>query len=57
MQDQPTPPLPTDDLAPEVWWSEDGIDALIWADPQPYAGAPPGPPAEAAVPLLAGDPR
>jgi hypothetical protein len=22
--------------APEVWWGEDGIDALLWADPTPY---------------------
>lgn len=22
--------------APEVWWSEDGIDALLWADAPPY---------------------
>lgn len=21
---------------PDVWWGEDGIDALIWADPTPY---------------------
>jgi hypothetical protein len=23
--------------APDVWWGDDGIDALIWADPLPYA--------------------
>jgi len=23
-------------LEPDVWWSEAGIDALIWADPTPY---------------------
>ncbi len=21
---------------PDVWWGEDGIDAMIWADPTPY---------------------
>lgn len=21
---------------PDTWWGEDGIDALIWADPLPY---------------------
>jgi len=23
-------------VEPDVWWSADGIDALIWADPLPY---------------------
>jgi hypothetical protein len=22
---------------PDVWWGEPGIDALLWADPTPYA--------------------
>lgn len=22
---------------PDVWWGDSGIDALIWADGQPYA--------------------
>jgi hypothetical protein len=21
---------------PDVWWGEEGIDALLWADPRPY---------------------
>lgn len=21
---------------PDVWWGDDGIDAMIWADPLPY---------------------
>jgi len=25
------------DFEPDVWWGPDGIDALIWADSQPYA--------------------
>lgn len=24
------------DSYPDVWWGEQGIDALIWADPIPY---------------------
>jgi hypothetical protein len=24
--------------SPDVWWGEDGIDAMIWADGQPYSG-------------------
>jgi hypothetical protein len=24
-------------LEPDVWWGEDGIDALLWADAEPYA--------------------
>jgi hypothetical protein len=23
-------------MEPDVWWSADGIDALIWADSRPY---------------------
>jgi hypothetical protein len=26
------------DPEPDVWWGEDGIDAMIWADGQPYSG-------------------
>ncbi len=26
--------------APDVWWGEDGIDALIWADAEPYTYRP-----------------
>jgi hypothetical protein len=22
---------------PDVWWGSDGIDALLWSDPPPYA--------------------
>lgn len=25
---------------PEVWWGEQGIDALLWADPPPPYGEP-----------------
>jgi hypothetical protein len=36
----PPAPIPSSvwcgEPAPDVWWSADGIDALIWADPQPY---------------------
>lgn len=24
-------------IVPDVWWGEHGIDALLWADPTPYA--------------------
>ena len=41
--DPPIPPIPSSvwnaELAPDVWWSAegiDGIDAVIWADPPPY---------------------
>jgi hypothetical protein len=25
---------------PDVWWGESGIDALLWAEDQPYAWSP-----------------
>jgi hypothetical protein len=28
---------------PDVWWGEDGIDALTWADPIPYVVPTPTP--------------
>jgi hypothetical protein len=50
-------PMPASDPDPEpdVWWGEDGIDALIWADGPPSDG-----PADRPVPLyasIAGDAR
>jgi hypothetical protein len=52
-------PLPVFNGVPEpdVWWGESGIDADIWSDPIPYATPFVNASAEAAVPLLAGDPR
>lgn len=41
-------------VEPDVWWGPDGIDALLWADPPPYAEPVPEPAASAA-PLWAGD--
>lgn len=29
-------PVPETLVEPDVWYGEDGIDALIWADPLPY---------------------
>lgn len=30
--------LESDTHEPDVWWGQDGIDALLWADPpRPYA--------------------
>jgi hypothetical protein len=46
-----------DDPPSEVWWGEDGIDAPIWADREPYAEPLTDVSAEVAVPLLAGDRR
>ena len=31
---------PADEPTPDVWWGEDGIDALLWADAEPYAYPP-----------------
>lgn len=42
---------------PDVWWGESGIDADIWSDPIPYVESLANASAEAAAPLLAGDPR
>ncbi len=38
MLKQEAQPTPASDSGPEpdVWWGEHGIDALIWADGQPY---------------------
>ena len=37
------------DFEPDVWWGPNGIDALIWADGQPYAvPLPAGPVADTA---------
>lgn len=35
---EPTPKSTPADVptAPDVWWGEEGFDALIWADPIPY---------------------
>jgi hypothetical protein len=38
----------TDVPTPDVWWGEDGIDALIWADPAPYDAPTPGVPIDGA---------
>lgn len=39
-------PIWNDDPTPDVWWGEDGIDALIWADPPPYEPPSLGVPAD-----------
>jgi hypothetical protein len=46
-----------DEPMPDVWWGEDGIDALIWADPRPYDGRPSETNIDAPAVLLAGDPQ
>jgi hypothetical protein len=58
---QPTKPNPPEvndtwhgDPEPDVWWGPDGIDALRWADPPPYAEPVPEPVATSAVPLAGG---
>jgi hypothetical protein len=52
MPDEATPYPPRQDAAaPEVWWSESGIDALLWADPRPPY-EPPVPEAPAELPAL-----
>jgi hypothetical protein len=57
---QPTKPAPSEvndiwqgDPEPDVWWGSNGIDALLWADPPPYAE--PVPEATSAVPQRADD--
>jgi hypothetical protein len=41
---------------PDVWWSADGIDALIWADPLPYCRPLPNGTIETHEPLPSGGP-
>jgi hypothetical protein len=41
---------------PDVWWGDDGIDALLWADPQPYK-EPAESPVESAAIARAGEAR
>jgi hypothetical protein len=42
---------------PDVWWGEEGIDALIWADTRSYAEPLPDAPVEVSALSLAGDSR
>jgi hypothetical protein len=48
-------PIWEDKAIPDVWWGADGIDALIWADPIPYADPAADVSARDSAPLLAGD--
>lgn len=45
--------LDCDEPAPDVWWGGNGIDALIWADGQPYG--PLDTCAQLCKPAIAGD--
>lgn len=61
---KPTKPNSTDSLSvwdgdpePDVWYGPEGIDALLWADPVPYADPLMGEAADELMPAQAGDPR
>lgn len=41
----------------EVWWGPNGIDALIWADAEPYVFPPAEPPTYYQSRVLVGDAR
>jgi hypothetical protein len=36
MKPDDPPKIDAPDPVPDVWWGENGIDALIWVDPVPY---------------------